>query len=281
MNKIITLSFALCCLIFSASCTTDIEVNSPALQATKSGELIRTFSKKAIVYDNGTLEIQGIVGDEAINFTIAEMNTGKYKIGDNNINIASYKNSIGKFISENDITDGEVVITSISNNEVSGEFYFRNLKDINGNRVDLMNGWFYRVPLENYSPEITINVEEDNPCLLNASFTALVDGETLITDDHNARIIGAENASVIIEGLNENEEIAIVFPIDVQPGTYSFVGNGEFSATYGPLGSKSSALSGTLTITQHNQEDKCITGTFEFTTRSGYTITEGNFDFGY
>ena len=280
MNKIITLFLVAICLF--TSCTTDIEVNSPALQATKKGELIRTFSKKAYIHDDGTLEIQGAVGSESISFTISGMNTGKYKIGENNANIASYKNDSGKYISESETTDGEVIITSLSNNEVSGEFYFRNLKDVDGNTVDLMNGWFYRLPLENYTEqEIVITVAEENPCLLNASLTALIDGESMITEYHDARVIGADNASVIIEGYNDDEEITILFPVDVEPGTYSLQGTGDFSATYGPRGEKSSAVSGNLTITGHNKEDKCITGSFEFVTRSGYNITEGNFDFGY
>ena len=95
------------------------------------------------------------------------------------------------------------------------------------------------------------------------------------------RTIGVDNVSVIIEGYNTNEEITIVFPVDIEPGTYNLSGAGSYSATYGLRGEKSSALSGTLIVTEHNKDNKCITGSFEFVTRSGYNVTEGNFDFGY
>lgn len=280
MNKIITFFLATICLF--SSCTTDIEVNSPALQATKKGELIRAYNKKAYIHEDGTLKIQGDTGLESFSFTIASINTGKYKIGENNTNAASYKNDREKYISENETTDGEVIITNISNNEVSGKFYFKNLKDADGNTLDLMNGWFYRLPLENYTEEeLVITVAEENPCLLNASLTASINGTSMITEYHDARTVGVDNVSVIIEGYNDSEEITILFPVDVESGEYNLRGAGEYSATYGPIGEKSSAVSGTLIITGHNKEDKCITGSFEFNTRSGYEVTEGNFDFGY
>jgi len=54
-----TLLLATICLI-SNSCTTDIEINTPGLQATIDGKLFRPDIRKAIIHDDGSLEIVGL-----------------------------------------------------------------------------------------------------------------------------------------------------------------------------------------------------------------------------
>lgn len=264
------------------SCTTDIEVNTPALEATKNGDLFRTNLKKAILHDNGSLVITGSVGTESISFTTPSTEKGKYKTGDQTILKANFNSNDGKFNIEDTQSEGEVIITEIHNNEVTGRFFFKNLKDSSGNTVDFTDGWFYRLPIENFVPSIAIADENQiNPCLLDASLTANVDGNEMISDDHYASVFGVDDVSVLITAVNDKEEITIVFPIDVAPGNYSLTGSGDYSATYSFNDDKSSALSGTLKITSHNTKSNCISGYFEFNTRSGKTITEGSFDFGY
>lgn len=281
MTRITTLLLAIFCLVLN-SCSTDIEVNTPALQAMKGDKLFRAQLRNAVIHDDGTLVISGVVGQESISFSTSEALTGKYKIGSETENKASFKSDENKFYIGDLQSEGEITITEVVDNEVSGKFYFKNLKDENGNTIDVSNGWFYRLPIENFvDPDIQPNGEEINPCLLNASLTALVDGNEMISDDHTASVFGVEDVSVIIKANNENEEITIVFPIDVTPGNYSLTGSGDYSATYSLNNDKSSALSGQLTITSHDQETKCISGSFEFYSRSGVMVSEGLFDFGY
>ncbi len=293
MIKKTTLLLFLICLILS-SCTTDIELNSPGLQATIDGKLFRPDIRKAIIHDDGTLVIVGNTGTESISFTTSSTDVGTYRL--QQINKVSFEKNDIKFISEDGISNGQIVITEIYDNLVSGNFYFENLKSTNGKSMSFQNGWFYRLPIENFVPEIEeeeeeiiITVEEEeeeenpeiNPCLLNASLTAMINGNEMITDDHDAIPFGVNNPSILIKAGNEDEEITIVFPVNVTAGTYSLAGSGNYSATYSLFNEKASAIAGTLTITSHDTESKCISGGFEFTTTSGVIVTEGLFDYGY
>ncbi|MDH7447993.1 DUF6252 family protein [Aquimarina sp. 2201CG14-23] len=293
MIKKITPLLAVICLILN-SCTTDIEVNTPALQATIDGKLFKPDIKKAIIHDDGTLVIIGNTDTESISFTTSSTNVGTYKIGQQAINEVSFKNDNSKFISENGISNGEIVITEIHNNLVSGNFYFQDLKSSNGKSMSFQNGWFYRLPIENFVPEIeepeqeevviTVDDEEEeeiNPCLLNASLTASINGVEMITDDHDAIPFGVNTPSILIKASNETEEITLVFPIVVTVGEHSLTGSGAYSASYSYNNDKASAISGKLTIASHDTESKCISGSFEFTTTSGVTVTKGLFDYGY
>jgi len=285
------LLIALICLVFNA-CTTDIEVNSPALQATVDGKLFRPDIKEAIIHDDGTLVIQGATGNESISFTISATKTGTYKIGEQKaVSLVNFQDNNAKFISKNGISNGEIIVTEIHNNEISGNFYFQDLKGSDGRSITFQNGWFYRLPIKDFVPEVIIEKEEIieeeeeeeniNICLLNASLTARMDGVPMIAYNHDAIPFGVNNPSILIKATNKNEEIEIVFPIDVTIGEHSLTGSGDYSATYSLDKDKSSATSGRLTITSHNTETQCISGNFEFTTTSGAIVTEGLFEYGY
>jgi len=295
MIKKITLLLAVVCLIFN-SCTDDVEFNTPGLQATIDGKLFRPDIRKAIIHDDGTLVIVGNTGTESINFSTSSTDIGTYRLEQQAINKVSFEEDDVKFISEDGVSNGQIVITEIYNNSVSGNFYFEDLKGSNGRSMSFKNGWFYRLPIENFvsqpeeeeeDPEIIINVEEEeedpeiNPCLLNASLTAMINGNPMITDDHDAIPFGVNNPSIFIKASNEDEEIEIVFPINVAVGTHSLTGSGNYSATYSLYNDKSSATRGTLTITSHDTDSKCISGSFEFTTATGIIVSEGLFDYGY
>ncbi|MGY3794006.1 DUF6252 family protein [uncultured Aquimarina sp.] len=293
MIKKITLLLAFICLIFS-SCSTDIEVNSPGLQATIDGKLFRPDIRKAIIHEDGTLVIIGNTGTESISFTTSSTERGTYRL-EQAINQVTFENNDAKFVSEEGANNGQIVITEIQDNLVSGNFYFTDLKGSNGKSMSFQNGWFYRLPIENFVPEpeeeeeeeeIIITSEEEeqeeiNPCLLNASLTAMINGNEMITDDHDAIPFGVNNPSILIKASNEDEEITIVFPISVEVGQHSLTGSGEYSATYSLYNDKASAVSGRLTITSHDTETKCISGTFEFVTTTGVAVTEGQFEYGY
>ena len=74
MIKKITLLMAVICLVFN-SCTTNIEINTPGLQAPIDGKLFRPEIRKAIIHDDGSLEIIGLDnGKESIRFTTSSTN---------------------------------------------------------------------------------------------------------------------------------------------------------------------------------------------------------------
>ncbi len=290
MIKKITLLLILSLLVL-VSCTTDIEVNNPALQAKIDGEIFVSSIKKAILYEDGTLVITGSDNGKTISFTTTSEKVGSYKMGStkniqNTISKASFEQDQKQFVSKNETSDGTVTITEIYDNEISGSFHFNNLQDDTGNSKSFQDGWFYRLPIENGFIEEEVEEEENqnisNPCLLDASLTALVDGNEMITEYHTAAEFNLNNVtSIRINASNQVDEISIVFLADVTPGTYDLSGSGSFSASYSINNDKSSALSGSLTITEHNMDSKCISGTFNFDTRSGSQITNGSFEFGY
>ncbi len=280
MIRITTIFLAVFCLIIT-SCSTDIEINDPALQAKVEGETFRSTIKKAVIYDDGTLVISGSEGEKSISFTTSSTKLGTYKIKQQTLSKVSFLNSQKKFTSKDGETQGEVIITEIFNNEISGKFFFKGLTDNDGNIVDFNHGWFYRLPIESGSIQEEEEIDPINPCLLNASLTALVDGTEMITDSHDANLFGVKDASILIKATNGSGEIAIVFPSGITPGSYALSGSGDYSATYTSGTDKSSALSGTLIISEHNIDTQCISGSFEFETRSGIQVSEGFFDFGY
>lgn len=261
------------------SCTTDIEINDPALQTRVNGELMRTINKKAVLYDDGTLLISGDDGNASLSIKTMLPNN-LYKTGKQMVSSVAIQNNERKMVFNEGEVEGSLTITEIGNNEISGNFRFHNLKNSNGDTVDFRDGWFYRLPLENGVIEQK-EKQDINPCLLNASLLAVVDGSAMIADEYTANSFGVDDSSIMIVAGNQTQEINIVFTSSTMPGEYSLTGSGDYSASYAVDNDKSSALSGKLTIIEHNLESKCIRGNFEFDTRSGFEITEGSFEFGY
>ncbi len=86
--------------------------------------------------------------------------------------------------------------------------------------------------------------------------------------------------------LNGGTVVNILVPADIQPGDYSLSAVGSYSAQYKPDGVNIySAVSGNLTIEEHDQARKEIKGTFSFSALNvgGNTIslTDGSFSVSY
>lgn len=282
MIRTITIVCFFASLILS-SCSTDVELNDPSLQAMLGEDFFRASTKKATIQDDGTLILSGLYDDQSVSFSTSTASTGKYKLGNGIKNKASLSINEYSLFLENEQSEGEIEITEVYNNAVSGTFYFRNLKDANGNSIDVTSGWFYRIPIDNYeAPEITTPTNPDiNPCLDNASLTATIDGVPMNSSKHSAQVFGVNDDTVLIKAENISEEITLLFPIDTNTGMYPLAGSALYSASYSHENAASSASSGELTITTHDKESKCISGSFQFETRTGITISQGVFDFGY
>ena len=273
-------------LVFLTSCTHDVEINTPALQAVVNGDLFDPSSRKAILHEDGLLEITGTTGNQTITISTYTSKTGTFQISKKSANSTiqniNFTNKDLSFAVEENASEGEIIITDMYDSYVSGSFTFKNLTASSGETVTISNGWFYMLPIV-YASDIKEEEPKINPCLLNASLTAKVDGVDLITDDHDAKPFGVREPfpSIRITATNGAQDIEIVFSVDAEAGTYDLTGSGDYSATYGDSNQKSAAISGTLTILTHDKETKCISGTFEYETASGIKITEGEFDYGY
>ncbi|UZO81517.1 DUF6252 family protein [Aquimarina sp. ERC-38] len=273
-------------LLICTSCTEDIEINTPSLQAVVDGDLFHPSDRKAILHEDGLLEITGTTGNQTISISTYINKTGTYQVSTKSAkpfiqNINFTQQDISFAIEEN-TSEGEIIVTDIYDSYVSGSFTFTNLTSENGAAMTISNGWFYMLPIV-YAGDIEEEEFNINPCLLNASLTAKIDGTELITDDHDAKPFGVREPfpSIRITATNGAQDIEIVFSVDAIPGTYDLTGSGDYSATYGNNKEKSAAISGTLTIVEHDKETKCINGIFEYETASGVRVTEGVFDYGY
>ncbi|WP_378186369.1 DUF6252 family protein [Aquimarina sp. W85] len=279
------ITFLLICFsLLSLSCTNDIEVNTPALQVAIDGQLFNSTIKEAKLLDDGTILIYGSSEKQSLQITLPSSSIGDYKLDDQIREEVAYYYDSRKFISKTGESSGIAKITNRTDNTISGTFNFTNLKDRHGNTISFQNGWFYRIPLVPGTVETLITTPEEaliNPCLLNASMTALVNTEEFIGDTHEATVIGVEDASIRITSVNDNETIEILLPFKVTSGQYTLSGFGQYSATYSLHKDKSAAQTGTLKILAHDTSVKCISGSFSFTTRSQHNIKEGTFDFGY
>ena len=285
MIQKITLYFIATFVLFT-SCTNDVEINTPALQAVINGDLFDSGSQKAILHEDGLLEITGTSGDQKISISTYIEKTGTYQLSKKSagpdIQNINFTNKDISFSIEQNKSEGEIIIEDLYDNYVSGSFLFNNLISENGKTATISNGWFYMLPIV-YAEDIEKEEFEINPCLLNASLTAKIDGIALVTDDHDAKPFGVREPfpAIRITATNGAQDIEIVFSVDADPGTYDLIGSGDYSATYGNSVEKSAAISGTLTIIDHDKETKCISGTFEYETASGVKVTEGEFDYGY
>ena len=98
------------------------------------------------------------------------------------------------------------------------------------------------------------------------------------------------NGKISIIGRRGNtENIGIVLPDNILPGTYDLDFFGDYVAIYNQDSSGNNAFasdSGTVTITTHNVTTKKIVGTFNFVGSSFFSpttknITNGTFDVTY
>ncbi|MBQ4820883.1 DUF6252 family protein [Aquimarina sp. MMG016] len=119
-----------------------------------------------------------------------------------------------------------------------------------------------------------------NPCLLDASLTAIINDSKMITDDHTATV-DAKNQIITLKANNETKSTTLKFPINTSPGVYKLSKKGKYSASYQTNNKTYSSLSGKLIIKDYNIYTKCIAGNFEFKTINDIAVSEGFFEFGY
>jgi hypothetical protein len=88
---------------------------------------------------------------------------------------------------------------------------------------------------------------------------------------------------IFLEASSEAEfpSIMLSIPLNVTVGkSYTLTADGDYSAFFITEDDYTDIESGTLTVTEHNTEQKTIKGTFSFTTGT-YVVTEGTFNYNY
>ncbi|MEH6406236.1 MAG: DUF6252 family protein [Leeuwenhoekiella sp.] len=264
-------------LALLASCSDDIQDNSPAIQGVRDTILYRSAVNRAQRVNQGVLVI-GSNNDEKLSLSISNYNEGTFTLGADESSSAQYNNAKGKVFSTIYDGEGEIIVSRIADSTITGTFRFRagSFSDDSTNVV-FTKGVFYKVPI---SPS-TDPLEVDDPvstnfnCRINSAY---FNPQAVSATESNGEIVGY--------GSTPSTIIRINFPVDIEKGVYALSAansSGAYRVVYNSGGNPQAISSGTLEITSHNFSKKSVGGTFSFNvgTDGATEITEGVFGFNY
>ncbi|WP_405251354.1 DUF6252 family protein [Dokdonia sp. Asnod3-C12] len=267
------LLFALISIVTFISCST-IEDNTATFQGVRDTVLLRIPDSRAIFGEDGDLLIRGELGAEVISFQI--QNQAQTQItfgGQNNPSVATYINKDGKvFTTASSQASGLLDFSFNGNNAVSGDFKFIAFTPSFADTVVFSKGVFFKVPI------LTPVVIEPEIEVINDNFEALINTTVFNSIVINHAISG--NVLTVL-GRTSSTNIAVSFPINSTPETYTLGTNPDFSAAYTTPSGISNAISGEITIISNDQENNIAVGTFSFMTAQGFSITDGAFTINY
>lgn len=256
--------------VFALVSCEDIQNNSPAMQAELDNELYRAIDARAEILPNGNLILQGITDVENLTITLSGSSEGVYTLGAMGINRAAFQDFLGSIYTTRPFGDGQVVIESTADNTFSGTFKFNAFR-FGLDTLNAQKGVFFKVPL-------IVGSTSDEPLppinLLSATING-VDFEAQTTTASEA------NNLIAINGSAGNQSISLSFPSILTGGNNPIGGN--ITASYTLDGTPQQAVSGTISIVNHNTTLKEISGTFSFQTEGvdSVEVTQGQFNVSY
>lgn len=256
--------------VFALVSCDDIQDNSPALQAELDGELYRAIDARAEILPNGNLIMQGLTDIENLTITLSGSTEGVYTLGATGVNRAAFQDFLGSIYTTRPFGNGEVVIESTANNTFSGTFSF----DAYRFGLDTLNaqkGFFYNVP-------IVAGSTSEEPIPPANLLSAKINGS-----DFEAQTTSASenNEVIVINGSAGNQSISLSFPSSLSGGNNPIVEN--ITASYTLDGTTLQAISGIISIVNHNTTLNEISGAFSFLTEGdeGVEVTQGQFNVSY
>ncbi len=249
----------------------DIETNNRALQVTLNNEFFKAIDARAQINPDGTLSIQGLTDFETLTIHLNNSSLGTYTLGENSNNKIIFEDFEGSVYTTNPFGDGQVVVQDVSGGFFSGTFRFNafrfGLDTLNGAK-----GIFFRVPLASGSieddPEVPINI-------LSATINDVAFSATTVTAVDSGNFL-------LISGTQGNTTIAFSFPNDLTNGNNP-IATGTITALITIDGVQSEAISGNLSIVNHNLELNAVSGAFSFETAApnGIVVAQGQFNISY
>lgn len=248
----------------------DTETNNPAMQASLNDELYRATDARAEINPNGSVVIQGITDLETLTLTLSGTSEGVYTLGGEGTNRAVFEDFMGSVYTTRPFGDGEVVLENSSDNTLTGSFNF-NAYRFGLDTLNARAGYFYRVPIIAGSTNEEPN--EDQSIL-----TATIDGA-----DFDATSISAVDSGnfLLITGTSDDQSISLSFPNTLTNGNNPI--GGDIAASYTNDGTVYEAVSGNISIVNHNTTLGEISGAFSFETEGpeGIIISQGQFNVSY
>lgn len=216
----------------------------------------------------GLINITGFSTDRKyLTITLADSGVHRYILSDATINVAAYidSNDANQFaLTSNQgvfptTSGGEVTITSIdtAKKTISGTFSFKLYRDVDNAAKTVTEGSFTNLTYSTSLP----------PSAATDTFKVKIDG-TLYTPPTVVSSRLSMFSQITVTGTNGTKAVGLVFPDNITPGSYTLdLLGATYTALYNPdadpLKAKG-AVSGTLTILEHNTGTKRIRGNFNF-----------------
>ena len=255
-----------------ASCSQEIEDNSPALQAVVNDSILyKSIDARAFFNDQGDLVINGTTDVEKLNLLFRSTN-GPQGFGSCCANVAAFENVDGRVFSTAPNGEGFARV-NVTDRFVSGSFNFTAYRPGNRDTLTFSKGVFFEVPL--VAPFDAD--EDDDDGAVPDSFTARVN-----TVSFNPTVTaGVLSGGILtVSGQTSNTSISLTLPSNTDAGSYDITETGSFTANYRAMGTDNPATSGTLTVTSNDTAAKLIKGEFTFETGS-FSVTGGRFTINY
>ncbi len=248
----------------------DVEKNDRALQVVLNNELYRSADARAQINPDGTLALQGFTDLETLTIRLSNTIPGVYTLGGNSPNRIVFEDFEGSVYTTNIYGNGEVILEDATGGLFSGTFKFNAYRY----GLDTLNGQigvFYKVPI------LAGTIDED-PEVPVSIFTAVIDGANF-----NATSISSVDSGnfILITGTSGNTTISLSFPNTLTNGNNPIEGN--INALITIDGVEQEAVTGNLSIVNHNTQLNSISGAFSFDTADpdAISVTQGQFNVTY
>lgn len=258
-----------------ASCSNDIQTNTPALQGEVNNVFFRASNSGAALNDDGSITIFGETSTQSIEITAVSTDTRSYSFDENSTSVANFTTADGAFYSTSNGINGSIDITDFSEGKVTANFNFNAVRSGLGDTLNFQRGIIFEVPVTN----VVIEDEEPTGDTGDDNFTAVVDGSTF--NEVNAQATVAGDLLFISAATAQNTFLTLQFPLNTEDGSYEITENEMYRASYAIGNNSQNAESGTLIITSNSVDTGNVQGTFEFTTVGGVMITNGAFNLDY
>lgn len=146
-----------------ASCSDEVETNSPSIQGQVDDGFFRTTNTTAKVNDNGSLTITGTSSERSVSLKTEAFEEGTYNLGQGSASEATFKAYDSTLYTTGSNGSGEITIDRIKEGAISGEVYFYAYSEGESDTLSFSKGSFFDVPLGSASaPEAPMSCDEAN-----------------------------------------------------------------------------------------------------------------------
>ncbi len=149
------LLYPLLLLLFLASCSDEVQFNTPSIQGTTDAGFFHAFDAVAHKNEDGSVSLVGKEGSRQLTIKLPSVVEGAhYELGVDTATIAKFTTVDGVIYSTDTTGNGEVFLKSIENGVLSGEFHFNaRVNGVEGDTLNFSQGAFLSVPYGNAESE--------------------------------------------------------------------------------------------------------------------------------